>query len=657
MKRQKDIQIASTGAARRFASERGVALVTTLILLSLLGAASVAVALLVSSDTMINGYYRNYRGSFYAADSGVNVVVETMKNAIQAAANDANNPSLPIDGTIPASVSAAYAPYLANYYTIGDTGSWSGQFEAASVTLSAPQTLAGQATFCQVPDPTHPTDNVTCDYVYPYTVVVKGKSSGTEAEQISESGTIHYHSFSGTPGNGGPPSFAKWGAFIDDFGDCQGPLVPGTMWGPFFTNGQWNFGNNSNPGYTFMNNVGQAGNNVSWWTNSGRSPCVDAAYNQPPNGFKQPVFQGGFTPNQGELKAPADSYNQAQAVLDAKGIPPCTATPCPTDNPPSQATMSAELKTVGGTTYPSTGTPPNGVYIPTYTNSSGQQVYGSNPNNGGDGSAGGFYIQGNASVTLTSAADASNHPTQTYAITQGSTTTTIVVDTAANTTTVTSGSSTETLQGVPTQLDPNTGAPVTQTDPSGNAVSPTLIYVNGQITGLSGTVQNDSGITVAAAGDISVTGDLTYAQSPVSIPSDALNSSTDAGVLGIYTTGNINLYADSSGNLTVDASLAALSGAATGSGTSGFETPGRSQRSCGDSICTWTIVGGRSEDQAHGVSIGQGNTYYDQRFATGKFGPPWFPTAIPQAGAPSVNPNQQTTVSRTLWQELNRSGG
>ena len=32
--------------------------------------------LLVFSDTMINGYYRNYRGSFYAADSGVNVVVE-----------------------------------------------------------------------------------------------------------------------------------------------------------------------------------------------------------------------------------------------------------------------------------------------------------------------------------------------------------------------------------------------------------------------------------------------------------------------------------------------------------------------------------------------------------------------------------------------------
>lgn len=641
----------------RVASQHGVALVTTLILLSLLGAASVAIALLVSSDTMINGYYRNYRGSFYAADSGVNIVVAATKNAIQAAANDANNPSLPIDGTIPASVSAAYAPFEANYYSIGDNGSWNGQFEAVSVTLNPPQTLAGQAAFCQVPVPANPTDNVTCDYVYPYTVVVKGQSSGKEAEQISESGTIHYHSFSGTAGSGGPPSFAKWGAFIDDFGECQGALVPGTMWGPFFTNGEWNFGNDSNPGYTFMNNIGEAGNTVSWWTNSGKNPCDPTAYNQPPNGFKQPSFQGGFTPNQGELKAPADSYNQAQAVLDGKGMPPCTATPCPTDNPPSQTTMSGELKTVGGTTYASSGTPSNGVYIPTYTNTSGQQVYGSNPLNGGDGYAGGFYVQGNASITLSATTDSANNPTQTYTITQGSTTTTIVVDSATNTTKVTAGSSTETLQGIPAQLDPNTGVLMTQDDPSGNAVSPTLVYVNGQITGLSGTVQNNDGITIAAANNISITGDITYAQSPVSIPSDALNSSTNAGVLGIYTTGNINLYADSSGNLTVDASLAALSGAATGSGTSGFETPGSAQRSCGESICNWTIVGGRSEDQAHGVSIGQGNTYYDQRFSTGKFGPPWFPTAIPQAAAPTVNPSQQTTVSRTLWQELNRVGG
>ena len=178
-------------------------------------------------------------------------------------------------------------------------------------------------------------------------------------------------------------------------------------------------------------------------------------------------------------------------------------------------------------------------------------------------------------------------------------------------------------------------------------MNPALVYVNGQITALSGTVQNDTGITVTATSDVSITGDITYITSPVSIPNDVLSSSTNAGVMGIYTNGNINLNPNSSGsnrgNLTVDASLAAI-----GSGTSGFETPG-------SSIGTWTILGGRSEDQAHGVSIGRGNTYYDRRFGTGTFGPPWFPTAVPQPGAGAIPPVlYQLQEKRISWSE-NRS--
>ena len=100
----------------------------TLILLALLSAASVAMVLLVSSDTMINGYYRNYRGSFYAADSGVNVVVQSIANSVKGNANDAANPPLPLNG-VPAAVAASYAPYQASYYSIGDPGSWKAQFQ------------------------------------------------------------------------------------------------------------------------------------------------------------------------------------------------------------------------------------------------------------------------------------------------------------------------------------------------------------------------------------------------------------------------------------------------------------------------------------------------------------------------------------------------
>ncbi len=659
---------------------KGAALIITLLLLVLLSAASLAMVLLVSSDSMINGYYQNYRGSFYAADSGLNIVVEGLKQSIATSANLATNPPLST-ATIPAPVLASYALYQNGYYTIGDPGSWNEQFTMVAnqatasnptgAVLQGPQPLAGQPYCTQSPlDPVHPNDNVTCDFIYPYTVTVKGQSSGSEGEEITESGQIHYHTFSGNQASSTPPSFSKWGAFINHFGDCQGPLVQGTMTGPFFTNGQWNFDNSSSPGYTFTDPVGQSGANVSWWKNNN---CTDSP--SAPRGYKTPNFQGGLQLSQNPVTPPTNSYSQAQAVVDGAGLPPCTSSPCPTYSGPNTTEMNNTLKQVTGSAYNS-GAPSTGVYFPYYTSgtspsgapcSSATPCFGSSVAAGGSGYGGGFYVQGNASVALSATTGCSNascggnDPTQTYTITQGSTVTTIVVDNSNGTTVVSSGGTTQVYQGVPTQVDPNSiqpgmpGQPTPpQTDPSGNAVNPTLVYVNGQITGLTGphasngnslpAIQNNTGITIAASNNISITGNLEYAQSPVSVPADTLSSSTDAGVLGIYTTGNINLNPDPQDrnqNLTVDASLAAI-----GSGTSGFATPGRS-------INTWTIVGGRAEDQAHGVYINQGNTFYDRRFAN-NFGPPWFPTSVPQAGQVAIPSSSTMTVTRTWWAELSR---
>jgi Tfp pilus assembly protein PilX len=688
-------------AARNSAKRsRGVALITTLILLALLGALSVALSLLVSSDTMINGYYRNYRGAFYAADSGVNVVVESMKNAIANAANENAaypNAPLPIDGVnvatltnnavntmnashttaFPANFSTSYTPFENEYYTIGDTGSWHGQFEVVSITFKPPTftatNYANDSASCWAPtQATCPPTNVANDqdlqwtFNYPYTIVVQGQSSGSEAEQVTESGTITWQSAPGGAANAGM-LFSKWGAYITNFSACQGPLTPGNMTGPFFTDGQWNFGNFTSPGYTFNGTVGQVAANVSWWNNNN---CTNSA--NAPTGFKQPNFVGGFAKSQNVVTPPADTFSQATAILDAKGIPACTSSPCPTDTAPTAAELNAELKTIGGTTYPATGTPPTGVYIPYYTSGS-NKVFGCNAGSGStisscSGSAGGFYIQGNASITL-SATTTGGNPTQTYSIVQGSTTTTIVVNNTAGTTTVTQNSGTPVvLQGVPSQLDPNTGAAVSNDDPSGSAVNPTLVYVNGNITGLTGptsggnalpAIQNNVGVTVTASGNINVTGDLEYESNSLPVnSSDVLQTSSNAGVLGIFTNGNINLNGDggSGNNLTVDASLAALSGATDGTGTSGFCTSSSSSISaCGvsnsDNIGTWTILGGRAEDQAHGVNISQGNTLYDQRFASGGFGPPWFPTSQPQPGATPTSAYSQVQVLRGSWAE------
>src|SRR5712675_2954153 len=61
-------------------SQRGAALIIALLLLLLLTGMTVAMVLSTSSDMLINGYYRNFRGSFYAADSGLTIARQDMVN-------------------------------------------------------------------------------------------------------------------------------------------------------------------------------------------------------------------------------------------------------------------------------------------------------------------------------------------------------------------------------------------------------------------------------------------------------------------------------------------------------------------------------------------------------------------------------------------------
>src|SRR5580658_11158292 len=62
----------------RLRNEKGITLVTTLLLLLLLVGMSLTMVLAVSSESLINGFYGRYRGSFYAADSGVTSARQTL---------------------------------------------------------------------------------------------------------------------------------------------------------------------------------------------------------------------------------------------------------------------------------------------------------------------------------------------------------------------------------------------------------------------------------------------------------------------------------------------------------------------------------------------------------------------------------------------------
>ena len=80
--RRKASRPAPAPAAKGKLNDRGVALVITLLLLLLMSALGLAAVLSSSSDLLINGYYSNYRGSFYAADSGLAIARQGMQNYI-----------------------------------------------------------------------------------------------------------------------------------------------------------------------------------------------------------------------------------------------------------------------------------------------------------------------------------------------------------------------------------------------------------------------------------------------------------------------------------------------------------------------------------------------------------------------------------------------
>ncbi len=69
---------------------------TTLLLLSLMVAMTLAMVISVTSDSLITRYYRNFRASFYAADSGLNVARQYMLDQLEANIATGSSPRTPL---------------------------------------------------------------------------------------------------------------------------------------------------------------------------------------------------------------------------------------------------------------------------------------------------------------------------------------------------------------------------------------------------------------------------------------------------------------------------------------------------------------------------------------------------------------------------------
>ena len=611
-----------TSRPRRKA-DRGVALITALLLLLLFTGMTVAMVLSSNSDMLINGYYRGFRGSFYAADSGLNIVRQQMVNQLVSAGSGAFSATaqpIPL-GTQTTVVNNMNSTYGASYQSLNAgqaTASWPEKFEldTTGTTLSAPTcTVIGGGGTCVAP-----TGAVTgYSYVYTYSLRAFGRSNGNQVTTISDSGTIKIN-VTGVAG-GTTTSFAAWGMFIDKYNLCDGStLVPGTITGPVFTNGAWNFGTSGQ--YIFTDSVGSANSKIGYQYSDGTCDQSSASSDKHKGTTISPQFQSGVNLNQPTVALPQNDFNQKRAVLDGKGTGGTAVT---------NSELNSSLKNASGTPYPTSGAS-SGVYLP----------YSVNPTTGvATFTGGGIYVEGDASVTLST----SGMSGQVYKIVQNGVTTTVTVDTASNTTTMVSGGSTLTVSGVPQQVDPATGA--FQRDA-------TMLYVDGNITSLSGpgqgqpAISDATALTITAANNVTVTGDILYKTEPITqtqnqipgTPADTLIPGNDHGqVLGIFTaSGDIQLKnGQSDGNLEIDASLATISNGGSGGLVN-----------IGNQINTLNIVGGRIQNQIKDINSKTRNVLFDRRFAQNGFAPPWYPsTTVTANGTNSAA--LTTTIQRTKW--------
>jgi len=223
--------------------------------------------------------------------------------------------------------------------------------------------------------------------------------------------------------------------------------------------------------------------------------------------------------------------------------------------------------------------------------------YGAGVHLGTSGGAmtGGIYVNGNASVALSAGASG-----PVYTIVQGGTTTTVSVSRASNRTTVKVGN------GAPVNYD---GAP--------NG----MLFVDGQVGSLAGTVEQNTQVTVAATGDVKITDHITYQNYTAGATPSAEGSTNLMGIMSWN--GNVGIAGAAPNNVNVHATVMAPRGE--------FRVENHDS---GAPRGTATILGGVIENTygAFGTFSGDAaqsgygrNFVYDTRMGRG-MAPPFFPT-------------------------------
>lgn len=233
---------------------------------------------------------------------------------------------------------------------------------------------------------------------------------------------------------------------------------------------------------------------------------------------------------------------------------------------------------------------------------------------------GGVYVNGDSTVDLS--VDGNNNAV--YTIVQGATTKVITVDETNNQTDIlTVGVGTETYSGIPDGID-DVG---------------TIIFVDGNITSLGGTVQEDTEMTISGENNIVITNNLRYSKYvaavgtqgesgyiPPYVPDDPADSDYGKNLLGLVTwSGDVLIGTSAPDDVNIHATLLAKDGIFQVDQYNNYIPRGVATLLGGvitDNYGAFGLFNGSTGEHVSGYGR---NFIYDARMAQGN-SPPYFPS-------------------------------
>jgi hypothetical protein len=634
---------------------------------TMLLALGIAVTMSATSDTVTTRSQRVGEQAFFAADAGIAIARRALATAIQeeikkiqaGTAGYGDNgfsrigsPKAPGEfpdvQVLPDPVAEPNHPFYQNVYARARQLSSYSKRDERLDELNGTSFLADfrplTGTIRLITTPGDASKAVETD-VLRYTIEVTGQTEAGGRATIIESGLMSTNitlSNTGAPGLDRDFSFSGFGAFFDN-GDtiANSALAGGTFSGIVHTNTHLAFQSSRN--VVFRNVVSQVDDYIRY-----DSTDFGLGHQSIPN----TDIKGIDISSEGYKKVarvplPDNNYSQEYAVINATGITDRNPDGSPVDPPAKLPKKDGDLLPIFGllgrvtpealavnlrdaaNKEPSisSGQLSQGVYI---SSADGNYITGA-----------GIYVQGDATdIQLTTSGT-----DQIYVITQKvgtSPQTTIVrVSSSRNETTITTGTKSRTYGGIPMDRFKS------------KSPQPAMsLFVNGAINSLHGgtagstivpAIASDTRLTITAQRDITITGDIKYADPVVNSDGTPVSTlSSIKNVLGIFTNdGNVNLapnasYVSSGLSLEINAAIVSFNNSIANDGSriegsivyTGATAPGGSDR--------WKLVGSRVQSKINNIGYSNRDIYFDVRFSGGKFAPPFFPGTQYDLGEPEV---------------------